>query len=47
MKTIVKIVFIIVLFPILSFGYNDDNHAYNKEKLFQKPMLSTMMRKLT
>ena len=36
MKTIVKIVFIIVLFPILSFGYNDDNHAYNKEKTISK-----------
>lgn len=36
MKTIVKIVFIIVLFPMLSYGNNDENNAYNKEKNISK-----------
>ncbi len=36
MKTIVKIAFLFVLFPVFSFGINDENHAYNKEKTISK-----------
>ncbi|WP_298115820.1 hypothetical protein [Flavobacterium sp.] len=35
MKIIVKII-AFVLFPIISFGFNEDKHAYNKEKNISK-----------